>query len=237
MLICSKCKEDLDLDKFARRGSGYRSVCRPCHSRSQLSWAHKNKESRKASVHKYYAKKVGKHPDECVRKQIDPTTVAALKKIKSRAEYVKNRQKYLERSKQYAQKNKEKISRYQSEWRQINAEQKKENDKRWRLSNSAKLNSYYSARRDRRRAAEPSWLSAIEQAQIQEMYDVAAALTTQTGVKHHVDHIHPLKGRGFSGLHVPWNLQVLQASENLSKGSRLPASEAHLAWGGLIHAS
>jgi ribosomal protein L3 len=232
MPICSKCKEDLDLDKFARRGSEYRSICRPCHSKNQLLWAHNNKKSRKTSSHKYYAKKVGKHPDECVRKQIDPATVAALKKIKARAEYVKNRQKYLERAKQYAQKNKEKISRYHAEWRQINAEQKKENDKRWRLSNSAKLNSYYSARRDRRRAAEPSWLSAIEQAQIQEMYDVAAALTTQTGVKHHVDHIHPLKGRGFSGLHVPWNLQVLQAVENLSKGSRLPASEAHLTWGG-----
>jgi hypothetical protein len=29
---------------------------------------------------------------------------------------------------------------------------------------------------------------------------------------------------------------VLQAAENLSKGSRLPASEAYLAWGGLMHA-
>jgi hypothetical protein len=232
MPICSKCKTEFNLERFARRGGEYRGICRSCHSENQLLWARANKESRKASTHKYYAKKVGKHPDECIRKHIDPVEAAALKKIKARADYVKNRQRYLERAKQYAQAHKEKVSRYQSEWRQINAEQKKENDKKWRMANMAKLNSYYSARRDRRRAAEPSWLSAIEQAQIQEMYDVAAALTTQTGVKHHVDHIHPLKGGGFSGLHVPWNLQVLRAAENLSKGARLPANEAHLAWGG-----
>jgi hypothetical protein len=79
------------------------------------------------------------------------------------------------------------------------------------------------AKRARRRASElnatPDWLTAIHKAQIAEYYEVATALEMQTGVKHHVDHIIPLKAKIASGLHVPWNLQVLTAIENLSKNN------------------
>jgi hypothetical protein len=79
------------------------------------------------------------------------------------------------------------------------------------------------AKRARSRASElnatPDWLTAIHKAQIAEYYEVATALEMQTGVKHHVDHIIPLKAKIASGLHVPWNLQVLTAIENLSKNN------------------
>ena len=80
------------------------------------------------------------------------------------------------------------------------------------------------AKRARRRASmsnsTPNWLTDIQKAQIAEFYEIATALETQTGIKHHVDHIVPLKANGISGLHVPWNLQILTANENLSKGNR-----------------
>jgi hypothetical protein len=83
----------------------------------------------------------------------------------------------------------------------------------------------YVAARARRRAAQtnatPSWLTAIDKAQIQEMYDVSVAREMQIGVKHHVDHIIPIMGKNVSGMHVPWNLQVITATENLSKGWRI----------------
>lgn len=81
--------------------------------------------------------------------------------------------------------------------------------------------------------ATPPWLNAIHLAQIQEMYDIAYARSVQTGTQHHVDHIFPIKGGNFSGLNVPWNMQVITMIENVSKKNRFPKEHTNLAWGGI----
>jgi hypothetical protein len=83
----------------------------------------------------------------------------------------------------------------------------------------ARLNSLSAARR----TASPSWLTAIQRAQIMEFYDIAKCLSVQTGVPHHVDHIMPIKGENMCGLHVPWNLQILTQSENCAKKNKVEA--------------
>jgi hypothetical protein len=144
----------------------------------------------------------------------------------------------------WAAKNKDKHNASQRKWR------KKNPDREWKLRNPEKAreslnkaarewvkrnpeyhrNHYlankamYVANRARRRAlqdsATPNWLTAVNKAQIQEMYDIAKAREMQTSVEYHVDHIIPINGKSVSGLHVPWNLQVITAKENLRKGNK-----------------
>lgn len=73
----------------------------------------------------------------------------------------------------------------------------------------------------RRRVAEeratPSWANQDE---IRKICEETAALQAATGVKYHVDHIVPLRGKTVCGLHCEANLQALPALENISKGHR-----------------
>lgn len=71
--------------------------------------------------------------------------------------------------------------------------------------------------KNNRRIATPKWLSVDHKTTISQIYQQCKKLTELTGVKHQVDHIVPLKGKTVSGLHVPWNLQILTASDNSKK--------------------
>jgi hypothetical protein len=64
----------------------------------------------------------------------------------------------------------------------------------------------------------PKWLTKEHFIEIEEFYIISKMFQLYTGQKYHVDHIIPLQGKNVSGLHVPWNLQVLPAKENMSKG-------------------
>jgi hypothetical protein len=67
-----------------------------------------------------------------------------------------------------------------------------------------------------RSIATPLWANKKK---IKEFYSVAKLLTENTGVKHHVDHIVPLRGEFVCGLHVEHNLQILTQEENIRKSN------------------
>jgi 5-methylcytosine-specific restriction endonuclease McrA len=67
----------------------------------------------------------------------------------------------------------------------------------------------------------PKWLNDDEIWMIEQTYEISALRTKMLGIEHHVDHIIPLQGKLVSGLHVPWNLQVITAQENRRKSNRL----------------
>jgi len=61
-------------------------------------------------------------------------------------------------------------------------------------------------------------LTSEENKEILDIYKECVRITQETGVLHHVDHIYPIsKG----GKHHPNNLQILSATENISKSNKL----------------
>jgi hypothetical protein len=103
-------------------------------------------------------------------------------------------------------------------WREKNPEKASENSRNWCKAypwkNSAKSNKY----RATKLCATPKWVDKVA---ILKIYESAAAKTDESGYPFHVDHIVPLNGKLVCGLHVPWNLRVIPATENMKKGSKL----------------
>jgi hypothetical protein len=65
----------------------------------------------------------------------------------------------------------------------------------------------------------PFWLNKGHLFEIESVYTYCSALR-KCGFDYHVDHIVPLQGKIVSGLHVPWNLQVIPSLDNKKKGNR-----------------
>lgn len=120
----------------------------------------------------------------------------------------------------WQKQNKEKAKEFTQEWRKNNSEHVKEVSKKWRQSNKGCISSHAAKRRNSKFLRTPKWLSKDQLNEIKKEYELAAWCSKVTGILYHVDHIVPLRGKDVSGLHVPWNLQVIPAVENLSKGNK-----------------
>jgi hypothetical protein len=113
-------------------------------------------------------------------------------------------------------KNPEAIRSEKLRYCEKNREKEAARSKRWRDANKARKLANVSGRKAHVKRATPSW---VDRNAIAQVYADAAILSASTGIKHHVDHIVPLRGKLVSGLHVPWNLRPFPAIDNLKKGA------------------
>ena len=134
---------------------------------------------------------------------------------------LKNRDADLENKKEYYQKNKHRLYAINQEWNKNNPDRTKHYKKSWKNKNRGKVNADWMKRHAAKKQRTPKWLTETHFQQIEIFYDAAHKLTQEFGIPMHVDHITPLQGKNSSGLHVPWNLQVIPAVENCKKGNRI----------------
>lgn len=125
--------------------------------------------------------------------------------------------------KSYTRRNSDKIKKYNAKYYREHPHSVKDYErlKQWRCDNPEKDRAHSAKRRSAKLNASPNWLNSDQLRWIAWYYKQADLLEKLTGIKYHVDHIHPLQGSTVCGLHVPWNLQVIPASENLRKHNKL----------------
>lgn len=122
--------------------------------------------------------------------------------------------------KNYSIKNRDKKLKYLRQWQDLNREKHKVGMKIYQQKNLGKFRFYNAFRKATKLRATPKWLTDAHLKEIENIYIKCQNISKQTNIKHEVDHIIPLQGKNVSGLHVPWNLQIITAKENHQKGNR-----------------
>jgi hypothetical protein len=200
---CSYCGKEVGLELFIpnkKRPGKYHNVCRPCRAEYVKSKYHNNEEYRQRSIANA---KVSK------KKQRQRPEVRERERIASREAKRRQLSDPVERA---AHNERGRVWRATHDYRSIFKHEQP-------ALKAAKTMLRYA----RKKNATPPWadLQAIEAKYIE-----AERLTLETGIPHEVDHIWPLAGKRSSGLHVPWNLQVIPANENRLKSNREPDADA-----------
>ena len=90
----------------------------------------------------------------------------------------------------------------------------------WGKNNLDKVNAKSNKRRAKKLERIPRWIKDVFLKEIDEYYTMAKELEKVFPWKQHVDHIVPMNGKNVSGLHVPWNLQILSQKANQEKGNK-----------------
>ena len=214
---CTRClitKPYADFNKATRERDGLQDRCRQCNKEQAAAYRAAHPEKERDRHAKYHAEN-----REAINARI--------------SQWQKdNRHICREKSKRFYHSNKEKERTRTDKWHASNQEWIKENNRKWRLKNIEYRKwyelQYFEQNKDRvyaknakkralKRNATALWAN---QDKIRAIYAECIRLSKETGVVHHVDHVIPLASKVVCGLHCEQNLQILTATENLTKLNR-----------------
>jgi hypothetical protein len=191
MKLCVVCKAQKSFSEF------YKRVSSPDGYRNDCKDCRKNSASKSYYNNQESCKQRYKEA-YAQRKAANPNLLADW--------YAKNREKDLANSK----------LAYQA-----NAEDRKAKQRLWSKTNRGTANALSKNYKLKKINATPKWLSESQLLHIKCKYQLAAMLNIHGVEAWHVDHIVPIRGKDVCGLHVPWNLRVIPAKDNMTKGNRI----------------
>ena len=140
---------------------------------------------------------------------------------RGKEKFNRRKQAQLIKAKEYRAANKESVSATIKAWKERYPGRHEQAIRNWVIRNPGKVNAKWMKREASKRQRTPSWLTDEDFWMMEQAYDIAAKRTQMLGIPFHVDHIVPLQGKTVSGLHVPWNLQVITAKANRMKSNKL----------------
>lgn len=209
---CNKCKQTLDASRFSKKSDtkdGLYSLCKACKAESDKTSRLKSALSVKLTSKFCPRCKKAKGSEEFTRNKCNRD---GLQDICKSCRSVDRKNSY--------KKDRVKILKYNKLWRDSNKDKVFEMSQKYYRVNKSDFIARAATRKSRKIKATPKWLDDKQKEEIKEFYWLAKDLSAVSGEQYHVDHIVPIRGENVCGLHVPWNLQVLPADLNLSKGNK-----------------
>lgn len=110
---------------------------------------------------------------------------------------------------------------YHRQWRLNNKDKVLKSKQKYLLKNPHMIDQWDKKRKEAIRKATPKWLTLEQKQEIADIYRQRRTMSEWHEITYHVDHIEPIRGKRSCGLHVPWNLQIITAEENMRKLNKL----------------